>query len=204
MDIETTKFKHVMKTIVIFAALTSLPFAFFEDTKGCEFLIQMVPDDPPVTLKFTGRETRACHQLAAICADALAKNCELCATVVGNNDSDCSVQLEFKQDVFKPTERNETCLERDIEPYCSTFFLGMNITRKNNSLTSASFDIILTANIPADRYKTNWGLIGGIIGGVIFGITAIVFVVLWIIGTCRKYRGGEQRHSPGSTAPLKH
>lgn len=45
----------------------------------------------------------------------------------------------------------------------------------------------------------DWGLIGGIIGGVIFGITAIVFVVLWIIGTCRKYRGGEQRHSPGST-----
>lgn len=45
----------------------------------------------------------------------------------------------------------------------------------------------------------DWGVIGGIIGGVIFGITAIVFVVLWIIGACRKYRGGEQRHSPGST-----
>lgn len=35
----------------------------------------------------------------------------------------------------------------------------------------------------------DWGVIGGIIGGVIFGITAIVFVVLWIIGTCRKYMG---------------
>lgn len=48
----------------------------------------------------------------------------------------------------------------------------------------------------------DWGVIGGIIGGVIFGITAIVFVVLWIIGTCRKYMGGEQRHSPGSTGTV--
>lgn len=49
----------------------------------------------------------------------------------------------------------------------------------------------------------DWGVIGGIIGGVIFGITAIVFVVLWIIGTCRKYRGGEQRHSPqGAQVPF--
>lgn len=48
----------------------------------------------------------------------------------------------------------------------------------------------------------DWGVIVGIIGGVIFGITAIVFVVLWIIGTCRKYRGGEQRHSPGSTGTV--
>lgn len=89
----------------IFLIITYWPLLISIVARGCEFLTQMVPDDPPVTLKFTGRETRACHQLAAICADALAKNCELCATVVGNNDSDCSVQLEFKQDVFKPTER---------------------------------------------------------------------------------------------------
>lgn len=99
------KKKDRVSILHIFLIITYWPLLISIVAKGCEFLTQMVPDDPPVTLKFTGRETRACHELAAICADALAKNCELCATVVGNNDSDCSVQLEFKQDVFEPTER---------------------------------------------------------------------------------------------------
>lgn len=45
-------------------------------------------------------------------------------------------------------------MERDIAPYCSTFYLEMEIRKKDNSLTSASFDILLTAGIPADRYET--------------------------------------------------
>lgn len=99
------KKKDRVSILHICLIITYWPLLISIVAKGCEFLTQMVPDDPPVTLKFTGRETRACHELAAICADALAKNCELCATVVGNNDSDCSVQLEFKQGVFEPTER---------------------------------------------------------------------------------------------------
>lgn len=200
-----------MKMIVIFAVLTSLPFAFPKDIWSCfdaiipfGGIIKEVPPDSPVIVKFTGRENKACHMFSAICKDALPENCEVCATVVGIKEKDCSVQLEFLQllGVSLPkTVRTETCLERDIEPYCSTFSLGMIITKTDNSLTSASFEILLTAKIPAE---TNWGAIAGVIVGLIVIVTVVISIIVYFVA-CRKHRAWNQRQSPaGSTAPLTH
>uniref|UniRef100_A0A8W8LVH5 Uncharacterized protein n=1 Tax=Magallana gigas TaxID=29159 RepID=A0A8W8LVH5_MAGGI len=95
----------------------------------------------------------------------------------------------------------ETCLERDIEPYCSTFSLGMIITKTDNSLTSASFEILLTAKIPAE---TNWGAVAGVIVGLIVIVTVVISIIVYFVA-CRKHRAWNQRQSPaGSTAPLTH
>lgn len=200
-----------MEMIGIFAILTFMPYAFpgefssFDEMLGCDDIIRQMPrDSSPVTVRFTiDGKTKRSQLLIAVCE----YSCEICATIAGISEPVCSVDVKFSGP-YGMTDRTETCLERESAPYCSKIYLKIKFSKlKAISLVGVSFDVVLTAaEIPADSYKTstNWGFIGGIIGGVIGGITTIVIVMIWIIVTCRKSRSGDQRHSPGSTAPLTH